>query len=64
MCDLINRHRKVYGLPGPGYVELRRRLCGTKEPMNPPLVASDPEWDIVASFGSLKRSNHGRAEKQ
>lgn len=63
MCDLINRHRKVYGPPGPGYHELRLRLCGDKEPLDPPLKAHEAEWRIVASYGPKRSQHHGKTSQ-
>lgn len=49
--ELIDRQRKMYAAPNAAYHDDRRRLCG-KEPLNPPLKAEDPEWDIRASYGA------------
>lgn len=48
--ELIDRRNKIYGLPGPGYEELRRRLCG-REPLESPPKACEQEFNTKASYG-------------
>jgi hypothetical protein len=48
--ELINRRLKVYGPPPAGYQELRHRLC-PGQPLEPPPVACEQEFNIMASYG-------------
>lgn len=48
--ELIDRRKKIYGLPGPGYNEMRRRVCG-KDPLEPPPIAAEQEFNTAASYG-------------